>query len=126
MKYIKLMILSSLILFFSCSGKYDRKVITSNNNQNESITIIRKGSQYLIYNGIVNLDSIPENGYIINEGVIEYFNALANWDDGKVIIYHTYGSFNESNNQGDIVLKRISVKEFEKLKDDPANTYFYY
>ena len=125
MKYIKLIITGILLMFFSCSKKQDRKVVTFE-NQEEHLTIIHKEDKYLIFNGLVLLDSIPTTGYVVNEGGIEYFSALVIWKNGIAYLYHQYGSFNESQNNGSIVLEKVTTKQFENLKKQPGYNYFYY
>lgn len=114
-----------LLILFCCSEKYDLKTIQSN-DQTKELTIIYKNSKYLIFDGKVDVQAIPSAGYVINQGGVEYFNALAKWENGKVFIYYTYGTFEKSNGSEHIVLERISVKEFEELKSDSSYTYFYY
>src|SRR5210317_2135929 len=125
MKHIKLIITGILLMFFSCSEKEDRTVITFE-NQEEHLTIICKDGKYLIFNDLVLLDSIPTTGYVVNEGGIEYFAALVMWKNGIAYLYHQYGSFNESHNNGSIVLEKVTTKQFENLKKQPGYNYFFY
>lgn len=125
MKYIKLIVTGILLMFFSCSKNQDRRVITFE-NQEEYLTIIHNEGEYLIFNGLIMLDSIPNTGYIVNEGGIEYFSALVIWKNGIAYLYHQYGSFNESQNDGSIILQKVTTKQFENLKKQSGYNYFYY
>lgn len=125
MKYIKLILTCILLMFYSCSTKQDRKVITFE-NQDENLTIIHKKGKYFIFNDLVSLDSMPTTGYIVNEGGVEYFSALVIWKNDIAYLYHHYGSFNDSQNDGSIVLEKVTTKQFEELKKHPGFNYFYY
>ena len=114
-----------MVVLFSCNSVDDQKVIKSNDSKN-SITILKNKSQYFIFDGIANKDSLLTKGYIINEGGIEYYNALVKWTEGRVYLYHTYGIFDESNNRDSIINNKIPVWEFEELKKNPEYKYFYY
>ena len=114
-----------MILCLSACDK-NKEIVVTSNNKLEWLTIISVGSKYHIYNGLVNGINDPARGYLINEGVVEHFSALAQWRDDVVNIYYTYGVYNDSKSNGEFNLKRISVKEFEALKGDTSYTYFYY
>lgn len=113
------------LMLLSCSEEYDLKIIQSK-DQAKALTIIYKDSQYLIFDGKVNIQAIPSAGYVINQGGIEYFTALVKWENEKVFIYYTYGILENSIGSEHIILNRISVKEFTELKSDSSYTYFYY
>ncbi|MGP1994269.1 hypothetical protein D9V96_020480 [Zobellia laminariae] len=114
-----------LIVFLGCDSGLKKKIITSEDGLN-SLTIISKDAEYYIFKGKLDLDKIPANGYVKNKGVVEHFNALVKWSNGQVDLYHTYGVFDESKKPKDIILNRVSVKEFERLKKLPEYEYFYY
>lgn len=125
MKYIRLIVMGVLLVFFSCSKNQDRKVFTFG-NQEEYLTIIHNEGKYLIFNGLIPQDFIPKTGYIVNEGGIEYFSALVMWENGIAYLYHQYGSFDESQNDGSIVLQKVTTQQFENLKKQSGYNYFYY
>ncbi|MFD2034521.1 hypothetical protein ACFSKL_06960 [Belliella marina] len=125
MRNMLLLNFSLSMILFCCSEKYDLKIIQSN-DQTKELTIVCKDSKYLIFDGKVDIQAIPSDGYVVNQGGVEYFNALVKWENEKVFIYYTYGIFEKSNGSDHILLSRISVKEFEELKSDSSYTYFYY
>lgn len=114
-----------LILFFGCTNHYNKKVICEKGKK-QCITIFQKESHYYIYQGNISIGNEPSNGYVINEGVVEYFNALVRWIDGVPHIYYTYGIYDDSNSDGRVIVKKITVKQFEQLKKNPEYSYFYY
>ena len=125
MKSRKTLLLILVPLLCCCSDRLERKVVSSD-DQTENLTIVYKDDKRLIFNRIVSTDSLPMEGYVINEGGIEYYPALVSWEDGIVYLYHHYGSFNESQNTGKIVLTDLSIQEFEEKAKDSAYKYFYY
>lgn len=69
---------------------------------------------------------MPTTGYVVNEGGLAYFSALVIWKNSIAYLYHQYGSFNESQNDGSIVLEKFITKQFENLRKQSGHNYFLY
>ncbi|WP_340067329.1 hypothetical protein [Ascidiimonas aurantiaca] len=114
-----------IIVSLGCNNDLDKKVVISDDGRN-SLTIISKDGEYYIFEGKLDTDKIPLTGYVKNKGVVEHFNALVRWSNGQVVLYHTYGVFDESKKPKNMILNRTTVEEFERLKKLPDYEYFYY
>lgn len=123
MKNLKILLVIVSLIQFGCGNDFEKKVITADDGKH-SLMIIKKNSMYFIYNSLT--DSPDSSDYVINRSFIEYFVGLVKWSEGKAYIFQTYGEFDEPKSGSSIVVKIVTTKEFERLKELPEYEYFYY
>lgn len=121
---LKFLILISVLLS-SCTDKTDKQIIYTDNGIN-SITIIKDGNKKYLMNGEYKSEELPKSDFILNDSNLEYFPGLAKWTKNSLEVYSTYGNFEKSKTSEKIKYNKVSTKEFEKLKKDSLNYFYFY